>query len=125
MFALLVGHLLGDYVFQNSWMAKNKSAKSWLGLFACIVHCLIYSCLISAMVYFGGWRFDGPTVLVAFIAAFVTHFPIDRDSLGKYWMKFFGQDTEGPFAPIVYVGVDNGIHLALMFIFFSRCGVWR
>ncbi|MBI2057928.1 MAG: DUF3307 domain-containing protein, partial [Candidatus Yanofskybacteria bacterium] len=28
----LLGHLIGDYLFQTKYMALNKSAKGWLGI---------------------------------------------------------------------------------------------
>lgn len=27
----LIAHLIGDYVFQNDWMARGKKESSWVG----------------------------------------------------------------------------------------------
>ena len=117
-FELLLGHLVGDYILQNDAMAKSKSLKGWRGHFWCFLHCIIYAYTVSFFLWFGGFK-NGP---LAMTIAFLTHYPIDRYSLGKRWMDFYGQTTEGPFAPIIYVGVDNGAHLVLMWIAFRLLG---
>lgn len=37
----IIGHLVGDYLFQTDWMAQNKKAPGESGADACIVHCFI------------------------------------------------------------------------------------
>lgn len=131
--ALLIGHIVGDYLFQNDFMAKNKGLPGIRGHLICILHCSIYATIVAAAVLLGGWRHisrfddDGPHGLVtsycmAWVVAWLTHFPIDRFGLSKKWMEFFGQTLEGPFMPCVYIGVDNGAHLLLMWVLFSVLG---
>lgn len=43
MLQLLLGHLVGDYLLQTSWMAVNKSKKTLQGWMAAIVHSVIYT----------------------------------------------------------------------------------
>lgn len=73
----LICHLLGDYVFQNHWMAANK-VKRW---FPALVHAFIYSipfCLILGL-SFPGW-----------LVLFGTHAVIDRYRLASYWCRWYG-----------------------------------
>jgi len=128
---LIIGHLIGDYLLQNDWMAKNKVNNTVDGYWACFVHCFIYSTTIALFVTQCGWatsfsflepQIGSTTFHVAFLIAFLSHYPIDKFSLGKKWMKLFGHSLDGPFAPCVYIGVDNGAHLALMMLGFSILG---
>ena len=91
--ALIVGHLIGDYVLQNDWMAVNKPQRGWKGRGACMLHCVIYSFCIALCVCLDGWKAvaDWPTFWTAVGIAFVTHYPIDRWGLTGQWMAFFGQ----------------------------------
>lgn len=72
--SLLLGHLLGDYVFQNTWMASRKGAK----YLPCVVHCLIYTFCVVAMTSWSPWWA---------LVVFLSHFPIDKYSLADKWMK--------------------------------------
>jgi len=97
--ALLIGHMIGDYVLQNDWMALNKQRRDPLGFMACMVHCMLYAAAIATCIVVGGWRWSvRPEDWVhawgvACLIAFVTHFPIDRYGLAGKWIKFFGQTT--------------------------------
>lgn len=53
---MFMGHLVGDYLLQNQWMAINKSGKGWLGHLTCTVHVAIYTlamCTFLHMFRFG------------------------------------------------------------------------
>lgn len=65
----LILHLLGDFVFQNDWMANNKSKRSWPAL----CHVLVYGLPFLII---------GSPVAVAVICG--THFVIDRFRLVRY-----------------------------------------
>jgi len=111
----LILHLLGDYVFQNGWMADNKT-KKWL---PAIVHGVVYS--IPFLIFFG----IGP-----FIPICLTHILIDRFRLIKYILKVrewnftneFGFKTEGEGAlpPFMWIWLmiiaDNTIHLLINYV---------
>ena len=75
--AAMLGHFVGDYLFQNDWMATNKWKPGWLGHKACTVHVFFYTCCLYLFV---GWH-----PLFLFINA-ATHWVIDRWSLAKYWL---------------------------------------
>ena len=128
----ILGHFVGDYIFQPVWMALGKSERTLRGFFICLVHCLIYAgavVLLTATV-------TNPWV---WAVAFLSHFWIDRESLGQKWLDFIGgrnimTDWEKStafardkgldqmhiaavstaFAAIVYTVVDNTFHILLL-----------
>ena len=102
---LLMGHLVGDYLLQNDWMALNKKRSSW----HCGVHCLLYTLAIAL---FTGWHVL-PLAVVA-----TTHFAIDRTGVVLGWMKLIGQSrfSEPPMGPWSIVVVDNTMHLLVLYI---------
>lgn len=128
--SIMLGHLVGDYIFQNDWMALNKSKKNSLGRLACFVHCTIYSACVC--IY---------TVLdpVWFCLVFLSHYPIDRMALADDWnevkgntrlSKWMTSSTKGlgwarteqvssAFQAIIYVVQDNTMHLMLMWMFWK------
>jgi len=113
---LLFGHMVGDYILQNDWMAINKSKNGFKGILACFIHCLIYS--LTIWIFVQNWSL----LWLGFI--FLSHYPIDRFSLAKYWCIYFKgmkkQDFNGRyipsgFVPIVYCAIDNTFHLLIMY----------
>ncbi len=131
-FGLVLGHLIGDYVVQNDWMAANKTnphpggSRDWieycskadarkayrLGHAACLIHCLCYTLAVWA---FSFWWMPWWGLLVCFAA----HFPVDRWRLARLWMihaagqKAFATGVLSPWSVIV---VDNTFHLAVLFV---------
>jgi len=76
--ALLLGHLIGDFLFQNQWMAQNKTGLAIPRL----VHCLVYTVLVYAFSYLaGGIGPIGAGVIL------LSHFLIDRRSFVLWWAK--------------------------------------
>lgn len=123
MFAQIVlGHLMGDYLFQSRAMALRKSEKSWIGYFWCILHCLIYTASVCLFL----WT---PNPLVIALV-FASHFPFDRWSLASKWLKLIrGRDfikafeskekyreIDLSFSCLVYAVVDNTMHLILLWL---------
>jgi hypothetical protein len=109
----IVGHLVGDFVFQNDWMAQNKKKCS----FACGVHVLIYS---ACVMFFSGWLFyPAASAAVIFLVVAVPHFLIDRSLFISWWMRTIaGQKSfaGSPFAPWSMVVVDNTWHLMCLWL---------
>ena len=66
----LMGHLLGDILLQNKWLARKK-IETYYGI---ILHSGIVSCSIWL---FTKWNFS------QILLVFVTHFLIDKFSIGK------------------------------------------
>lgn len=126
MFDLLLGHLAGDYLLQNDWMARNKTRNDWTGWLSATVHCVIYTLAVCLFM----WNFD----LIWIGAVFLSHFPIDKFGFGTWYMKriknydmraFIDKQTHhneaermtmirASFLAVVYTVTDNAMHLILM-----------
>ena len=127
---MILGHLVGDYLFQHRWMGMTKTENSPRGYLACFLHCLVYSLIVAGVMYpaLGAWR---PCLMMAVIA-FVCHFPIDKFSLARFW-RAFTLDHHRPYLTSIervtarsaneivlwwftYIVTDNTMHLGLMTI---------
>lgn len=104
---LLVGHLVGDFILQNDYVAKNKAVSSAV----CGVHCLLYALAVWAFTF--TWL---PFWAIAIVA--VAHYPVDRWRLARRWMDYSGQAefATGVFSPWSVVVVDNTFHLIVLFV---------
>lgn len=102
LIAILLGHWMGDYLFQPRHMARRKIYSSTV----CALHCAIYTgCTLAALILCGVLPpvipdnlvlldYNVPTLgeyaaEIAVFAAFVfgSHFLIDRTSFFRIWMK--------------------------------------
>lgn len=99
----VVAHLIADWVFQNDWIAKNKSQ-----LFspACFVHGAIHAAALSLIF---------PSIIVWCIV--VLHMVIDTRIPVKLWQNTIGQTTEGPYALHVSIWLDQVFHIAVIALF--------
>ena len=73
--SLIIGflfHLIGDYIFQNDWIAQNKTKT----FFPAFIHTTIYAIPFLILVEFKFW-----------FIIYVTHFLIDRYRLAIYWIR--------------------------------------
>jgi hypothetical protein len=106
-FSLIMGHLIGDYIVQNDWMAAGKTQRH----LPCIVHCLCYMLAVwLCSCWWLGWAWM-PMV-------FLAHYPVDRWRLARSWMvNMSGQEAfaTGALSPWSIIVVDNTIHLAVLF----------
>lgn len=102
MINALVGHLVGDYLIQNDWMALNKKSST----LHCSVHCALWS---LSVLLFTQWYWAWFPIL------FVGHFIQDRTSIVNRYMDFIGQKqfakNLGPWSIIV---VDNTFHIVFL-----------
>lgn len=111
----IIGHLVGDYLLQNDWMALKKKKAS----LPCIVHCLLWTLSVMFFAEWYGWRdigwaserywFDWRV----FGFLFITHFIQDRTQIIKHWMRFNGQSSFAlpPLGPWSVIVVDNVWHI--------------
>ncbi len=133
MFEMLLGHLVGDYLLQNEFLALNKSKNTKIGWLAAFVHCILYTLAVCTLM----WEFTPIWMLVVFLS----HFPIDKFSLAEqyltyikgYGMRQYVHDVnsgqphkyintspgnnmlKGGFTAVVYTITDNTMHLLLMY----------
>ena len=139
---MLLGHLTGDYLLQNQFMAMNKSKNTLKGWLAAFVHCLLYTFAVCLFM----WNFH----LIWIIAVFCSHFFIDKFGLGEIYMKYIKgnglreyiddvNDTysrtwinssegermiTGGFKAVVYTLTDNTMHLILMWLAYQTIYIW-
>lgn len=106
----IIGHLVGDYLLQNDWMALNKKRDDD----ACVVHCWLWT---ASVVLFAGWwdANNAPhTAAICFIL-FFTHYFQDRTQIILWWMKLKWKDqskfADPPMAPWSIILVDNIWHI--------------
>jgi hypothetical protein len=112
----LLGHLIGDYLLQSTWMAVTKSAQSLKGVLACTLHVTLYTVAVCVML--------GMTRPLIWALIFIPHWVIDHWSLGEVWSQIIGGRTVKKikglrgenrefaiafYAP-VYIAVDNTWH---------------
>ena len=118
----LILHLIGDYVTQTDWMAREKTKRN----FAAAVHAFVYGLPFLLL---------NPSGIAIFVIVY-THFLIDRYRLARYvvfaknwltsremkweWCKKTGYPSEGyPGAMYPWMSVwlmiiaDNTMHLTI------------
>ncbi len=113
----LVAHLVGDFLLQTDWMAREKNRNS----FACLVHVFFYTLPFLLIT-------QSPAAL-AVIAG--THFAIDRWQMGRYliWVRNslfpghrpwrecvqtgFSPQTPEHLARMLYIAFDNILHIVI------------
>lgn len=75
----LIGHLVGDYLLQNDWMALNKKRHFW----PCFIHALLWTLAVCS--FAGWWQWLPASIL------FATHFWQDHTDVVRRWMCLIGQ----------------------------------
>jgi len=105
MISALVGHLVGDFLLQTSWMANKKKKDSMV----CMLHCAIWA---ASVVLFADWP------IYVFFPLAALHFVQDRTTIIEWWMDITGSNSfrTGPFAPWSVVVVDNVWHILTLWI---------
>lgn len=129
----IIGHLVGDYLLQNDWMANGKKQSSFRDWFCdkrvceicdfarvlfgwysfpCLVHCFLWTC---AVCMFAGW---GP---LPWLILFLTHYIQDRSQIIGWWMRLNRQQkfAEPPLGPWSIIVVDNVWHIVTLW------AVWK
>lgn len=132
----ILGHFIGDYLLQNKWMALGKGQNTLEGYAICFLHTCIYTGVVCAFTGQFGWVF--------WLMVFLSHYPIDKWSLGQVWLDLikgrnFKFDSDvylrlhagekdddwkhrnnmviiTSFGCLVYAIVDNTIHIVLMYL---------
>jgi hypothetical protein len=106
---LLIGHFIGDWAFQNEWMARHK--QNALFNWAIFVHCGIYTAVLLSILRFLYSDLDAPLPLILFAAIiYVSHWLIDATNAATYWMQLLQQSD----LPIVRIVVDQLFHLLIL-----------
>lgn len=106
---LLIGHLLGDWVLQNDWMAQNK--QNGLLNRAIAVHALVYTAVLVMTLWLAqrGAPAQPPYAVFA-VGVFVSHWIIDAANLGLRWNRLFHQSE----LLFMRIAVDQILHLTVL-----------
>ena len=104
----IIGHLVGDYLLQNDWMALNKKQST----LHCAIHCLIWTICVCLAT-----QCTNP-VIVAIL--FASHFLQDRTQVVAWYMDAVGQKSfrTGSCAPWSAIVVDNVFHILTIWFLF-------
>lgn len=94
----LVVHLLGDWLFQNDWMARNKVS---LRHPAAWVHAGIHMVLLTLAL---DW--------VSGLVLGVVHLLVDTRIPQKWWRRVFRQTTDGELGLHVLIWGDQVLHIS-------------
>lgn len=102
---LLIGHFIGDYLFQTKWMAAGK-ATQWLPL---LTHVAVYTAVITliAWIGFGGLSVFGVVII------FLSHVLFDRRGFIQWWVNTITTppDSEKKWLTIM---TDQTFHLIIL-----------
>jgi len=108
--SLFIAHLIGDFLFQTSWMSMHKASR-WIPL---LVHCCVYTLTVSIVAWFA---FGGLSLLaISFI--FVTHIILDRRTFVQWWVRTIMR-AKGPESKWLSIVADQIFHLLVLAIALS------
>ena len=100
---LLVGHLVGDYLLQNRWMAVKKGTQ-WLPL---LTHAAVYTLTVYLLsILAGGISWSGIVLI------FCAHVILDRREFVAFWTRY----VTGSTAPWLAIMVDQTWHIVVLAI---------
>lgn len=103
---LLIGHLIGDFLLQTSWMAKHKATK-WLPLLA---HVAVYTVVVSV-----SGVLSGGLSLAAIALIFFSHIVLDRKTFVAFWVRKV-QTAKGPEQAWLCIVADQIFHIIILAI---------
>ena len=109
---LLVGHLIGDWLFQNDWMAKGK--KQGFFAIAGLTHFIIYTLAVMVCLWLAAGRQGYPVskFVISALIIFGSHWLIDGTDVVKFWVKTFHQTD----IPMVHMMVDQTFHVLVLVV---------
>jgi Protein of unknown function (DUF3307) len=105
---LLIGHLVGDWLLQNDWMARGK--KQGLITAAGMTHFVIYTVVLMTTVVIALSNLSPVSLIVTALVIFVSHWLIDATNVVDVWMQLLRQTD----IPMVRIMVDQSFHLIVL-----------
>lgn len=117
---LLIGHLVGDWMLQNDWMARGKHQRLFTP--AIFVHCVIYTLTLLLTLWIATANTatnppangtPPPPYLTFFLVIFVSHWIIDAGNLAHHWVRFWRQSR----LLFVRIMVDQTLHVLVLAAF--------
>ncbi len=130
----VLGHLVGDFVLQNLWMALNKKEQ----LFPCIVHCLVYTVSVCVFTYPEIFAKDFINIFLIVNFVLLSHIILDGTNFvdwflhkinGISWKRakgladkqFFNYDSSivVSYAVLTQTSVYTTLHLIMLYFIFK------
>ena len=106
---LVIGHLVGDWLLQNDWMAKGK--KRGLITTPGLVHYTIYTIAVVTFLWLSPENTVGLGLyLIVGGIIFLTHWIIDSTKFVEYWIQTFKQSN----ISIMRIMVDQTFHILVL-----------
>lgn len=106
---LVIGHLVGDWLLQNDWMAKGK--RRGLVTAAGMTHFAIYTLsILAALALFHGAALPPRSYGLAAALVFATHWLVDATDIVDAWMRLCRQTK----VPLVRLMVDQTFHFLVL-----------
>ena len=102
---LFLAHLVGDFLFQTTWMASNKATK-WMPLLA---HVVVYTTIVTAAAYLYGTGLSITAILLVFIG----HIILDRRTFVAWWVRTIQQSVDKS-AGWLGIVTDQIFHLLIL-----------
>ena len=106
---LVIGHLVGDWLLQNDWMAQGK--KRGLVTTPGLVHYTIYTIVVIVALLFTT-QASGTLGLYVLVGAliFASHWIIDATKIVEHWIRLFKQSN----VSIMRIMVDQTFHILVL-----------
>lgn len=101
---LLIGHLIGDFLLQTSWMAQHKATR-WLPL---LTHVTIYTVVVGLM-----GSLAGGLSVEAIVLIFLSHIFLDRKTFVAFWVKHV-QTVKNNEQPWLLIMADQIFHIIVL-----------
>lgn len=103
---LIVGHLVGDWILQNDWMARGKKGR--LLALPGLVHYTVYTATVMVTLWLAvGSSLHLNGYILVMVVVFITHMLTDATNIVGIWMHFYRQTD----IPMVRVMVDQTLHV--------------
>lgn len=101
---LLIGHFVGDFLFQTDWMAKYKARR----LLPLLVHSSVYTLVIVLFA-----QLEGGLSNLGILVIFIGHLILDRGTFVKFWVIHIQTATK-PNQRWLSIITDQTFHIILL-----------
>lgn len=106
---LLIGHLIGDWAFQNDWMVRHKQSRLFNR--AVFIHCGVYTFVMLLFLWIAASKPLSISQYLLFgLIIYISHWLIDATNAAARWMHVL-QQSDQLFVRIV---VDQIFHIFIL-----------
>ncbi len=105
LFRLILGHLVGDYLFQTNWMALNKKES----VLACGVHCFVWTACVMIFMWPELALLSVAGIIKVGVLLLASHWILDGSKLIDWWLTFIGSRDYASATRIYREGQASGM----------------